>query len=443
MNTVELRATALNLFQQTLAAIDVQTVVRDQVQVNGERLCVGGHALDLTNITRAVIIAIGKASLPMASALQQLIGAKFVAGMLVTNEKHGQIPAGFECFLGGHPTPNEASFAAAARALELLRQYDAPDTLVVFLLSGGGSAMFELPIEPSLTLEDLQGVNRTLVNCGAVIHEMNIVRRHLSAVKGGRLAAAAPQARQLSLYISDVNSDDLSTVASGPTLPSGATPQDLQRVVERYDLLTKFPPRVAALFTEHKITPLPPVETKPSHIHHLLLDNDIALQAAKRFAEAAGCHVEIATDLIEGEVEALAREHLRRLEQLRAKNPNQPVCLLSGGEAICPVRGNGQGGRNQEFVLRTALAMAESQRSHIVCLSAGTDGLDGNSPAAGAVADDTTLTRAAAAGLDAAAFLQNSDSFSFFAKLGDALLTGPTGNNVRDLRIFLAQGRSV
>lgn len=441
MNIAELRATALNLFQQTLAAIDVQTVVRDQVQVNGEHLRVGDHAIDLTGVARAVIIAIGKASLPMASAMRQLIGAKVVAGMLVTNETHGQIPAGFECFLGGHPTPNEASFAAAARALDLLRQYDAPDTLVVFLLSGGGSAMFELPIEPSLTLEDLQAVNRTLVNCGAVIHEMNIVRRHLSAVKGGRLAAAAPQARQLSLYISDVNSDDLSTVASGPTLPSGATLQDLQRIVERYDLLAKFPPRVAALFKEKRITPLPPLESNQSrHIHYLLLDNEIALQAAKRFAEAAGCHVEIATDLIEGEVEALAREHLNRLAHLRAQHPDQPVCLLSGGEAICPVRGAGQGGRNQEFVLRAALAIAERQLTNVVCLSAGTDGLDGNSPAAGAVADDTTLARAATAGLDAAAYLQNSDSFSFFAKLGDALLTGPTGNNVRDLRIFLAQG---
>jgi glycerate 2-kinase len=441
MNSAELRATALDLFQQTLAAIDVQTVVRNQVQVDGARLTVGEHVIDLTKVARAVLIAIGKASLPMASALQQLIGAKVVAGMLVTNETHGQIPAGFECYLGGHPTPNEASFAAAARALELLRQYDAADTLVVFLLSGGGSAMFELPIEPGLTLEDLQAVNRTLVNCGAVIHEMNIVRRHLSAVKGGRLAAAAPRARQLSLYISDVNSDDLSTVASGPTLPSGATLADLHSVVERYDLLPKFPPRVTALFTENKIAALPPAETEHArHVHHLLLDNGSALQAAQAWAEKAGCVVEIATDLIEGEVETLAREHLNRLESLRARHPGRTVCLLSGGEAICPVHGSGQGGRNQEFVLRAALAISEQKLAKVVCLSAGTDGLDGNSPAAGAVADDTTLERARAAGLEARTYLQNSDSFSFFAKLGDALLTGPTGNNVRDVRLLLAQG---
>jgi glycerate 2-kinase len=433
---------ALHLFQRTLAAIDVPTVVREQVRRGGERLSVGDVVLDLSDIARVVIIAIGKASLPMASAAQQLVSERFAAGLLVTNETQGQIPAGFECFLGGHPTPNQASFEAAARALALLKQYDAEDTLVLFLLSGGGSAMFELPIDPSLTLEELQAINRTLVNCGAVIHEMNIVRRHLSAVKGGRLAAAAPRARQLSLYISDVNSDDLSTVASGPTLPSRATLADLQRVVKRYDLLAQFPPRVAALFRENRIAALPPVESDSARrAHHLLLDNAIALRAAQRLAQEVGCVVELAHDLIEGEVEALAREHLARLETLRARQPGQTVCLLSGGEAVCPVRGKGQGGRNQEFVLRVALAVAERQLSNVICLSAGTDGIDGNSPAAGALADDTTLARAQAAGLDASAFLQNSDAYTFFAKLGDALLTGPTGNNVRDVRILLAQGR--
>lgn len=438
--TTELRAQARQLFQETLAAIDVATVMQTQLRIAGNQLCAGAARFELAAIRRVVIVAIGKASLPMARAAQTLLGDQVAAGLVVTNEAEGAAPAGFEVFLGGHPTPNAASLASAARALELLREFDAEDTLVLFLLSGGGSAMFELPIEASLTLEDLQAVNRTLVNCGAVIHEMNIVRRHLSAVKGGRLAAAAPRAQQLSLYISDVNSDDLSTVASGPTLPSGATLADLQRVIERYDLLPQFPARVAALFHENRVEALPPLEVaNPRRAHHLLLDNELALQHAGRLAEAAGCVVEIAADLIEGEVEALAQIHLERLNALREQHPGRTVCLLSGGEAICPVRGEGQGGRNQEFVLRAALAMAARELRGTVCLSAGTDGVDGNSPAAGAVADETTLSRAAAVGLDAPSYLQNSDAYSFFAQLGDALVCGPTGNNVRDVRILLAQ----
>lgn len=439
--TADLRALARQLFQDTLAAIDVATVVQAYLRIEDGKLCAGAAQFELRGLRRVVIIAIGKASLPMAQAAQALLGDYVTAGLIVTNENQGQVPRGFEVLLGGHPTPNAASLASATRALELLREYDAEDTLVLFLLSGGGSAMFELPIDSHLTLADLQAVNRTLVNCGAVIHEMNIVRRHLSAVKGGRLAAAAPRSAQLSLYISDVNSDDLSTVASGPTLPSGATLADLQRVIDRYDLLAKFPPRVVELFTEHKITALPLVEVaNPRRAHHLLLDNDIALQQARRLAESAGCVVEIAADLIEGEVEALAQAHLDRLTALRERHPGQTVCLLAGGEAICPVRGQGQGGRNQEFVLRTAFALTARQLKQTICLSAGTDGLDGNSPAAGAVADETTLPRAAALGLDAASYLQNSDAYSFFAQLGDALLCGPTGNNVRDVRILLAQG---
>jgi glycerate 2-kinase len=438
MENRPLRDIALQIFQRTLAVIDVETIVCAQLRLEDEQLCIGDTRCDLRGIKRAIIIAIGKASLSMARAVQPLLGARFYEGIIVTNETQSQPPPGFKLYLGGHPTPNQDSFSAAAHALELLRRCDSEDTLVLFLLSGGGSAMFELPIQPSLTLQDLQAVNRALVNCGAVIHEMNIVRRHLSAVKGGRLAAAAPRAQQISLYISDVNSDDLSTVASGPTLPSEATLADFQRVVERYALLVKFPSRVAALITAGDIPPLPTTQHNERTAHHLLLDNAIALQTARRIAtEDYGCIVEIADDLIEGEVEIMARTHLQRLADLRDKHPGRTVCLLSGGEVICPVRGTGQGGRNQEFVLRVALAMAEQRLSDVVCLSAGTDGIDGNSPAAGAVADDTTLPRARALGLKAEEFLQNSDSFSFFNALGGALLTGPTGNNVRDVRILL------
>jgi glycerate 2-kinase len=320
--------------------------------------------------------------------------------------------------------------------LQLLREVNDETTLVLFLLSGGGSALFETPIDATITLDDLQTINRVLVGCGAVIGEMNVVRRFLSAVKGGRLAEAASNARQISLYISDVNSDDLSTVSSGLTLPSNATRADFDRIVAKYNLLAQFPPHVSALIASGNLSDMPQAISNPFRTHHLLLDNRVALRIAQQIAEQDyNCVVEIAEDLVEGDVEEIAQEHLRRLQILRKNHPGRIVCLLSGGEVICPVRGNGQGGRNQEFVLRAAM---HSANQNIAILSAGTDGIDGHSPATGAIADESTLPRAASLNLIPQDYLQRSDSFNFFDALSDAILIGPTGNNVRDLRIFLS-----
>jgi glycerate 2-kinase len=438
---LDLRTTAREIFQRTLAAIDVTTVVNTRLQLAGNQLVIDGEQLDLTPYRRVIVIAIGKAAVPMARAVEAILGERITDGLVVTNAVIGAPPTQLPVLIGGHPLPNAASLEAAGRAVALLREHDAPDTLVLFLLSGGGSAMFELPIAAGITLDDLQAINQKLVGCGAVISEMNIVRRYLSAVKGGRLAAASPRARQLSLYISDVNSDDLSAVASGPTLPAPATAEDFQRIIARYELLEKFPPQVAALLTANTLPALPQADTATtaSRTHHLLLDNRRALAEARRIAEQDfSLVVEIADDLVEGEVEEMAQLHLERISRLRDSHPNKPVCLLSGGEVICPVRGQGQGGRNQEFVLRTALQLAARPQQNIVVLSAGTDGIDGNSSAAGALADAATIKRATEQAMAAEDYLHNSDSFNFFDRLSDAIIIGPTSNNVRDLRIFLA-----
>jgi glycerate 2-kinase len=438
---LDLRTTAREIFQRTLAAIDVTTVVNTRLQLAGNQLVIDGEQLDLTPYRRVIVIAIGKAAVPMACAVEAILGERITDGLVVTNTVIGAPPTQLPVLIGGHPLPNAASLEAAGRAVALLREHDAPDTLVLFLLSGGGSAMFELPIAAGITLDDLQAINQTLVGCGAVISEMNIVRRYLSAVKGGRLAAASPRARQLSLYISDVNSDDLSAVASGPTLPAPATAEDFQRIIARYELLEKFPPQVAALLTANTLPALPQADTATTALrtHHLLLDNCRVLAEARRIAEQDfGLVVDVADDLVEGEVEDMAQLHLERISRLRDSHPNKPVCLLSGGEVICPVRGQGQGGRNQEFVLRTALQLAARPQQNIVVLSAGTDGIDGNSSAAGALADAATIKRATAQAMAAEDYLHNSDSFHFFDRLGDAIIIGPTSNNVRDLRIFLA-----
>ena len=435
-----LRNIALEIFHRTVASIDVESVAGASVRLDGDWGEIGDEAVDLSRFNRVIVIAIGKASVPMARALEKVLGDRISGGMVATNAVIGQSPRLLPVIIGGHPLPNAGSLEAAAKALEILRVNDARETLVLFLISGGGSALFEKPIDDAITLDDLQTINRVLVGCGAVISEMNVVRRFLSAVKGGRLAAAAPCSRQVSLYVSDVNSDDLSTVSSGPTLPSPATRGDFDRIVERYDLLDKFPSHISALIAGGELPDLPRANAEVDHrrSHRLLLDNRKALLEAKRIAESDfGCVVEIAEDLVEGEVEEMARAHIERVSALRERHPGELVCLLSGGEVICPVRGDGQGGRNQEFALRAAMMMHGVE--NLVVLSAGTDGIDGNSPADGAIADGDTVRRGKEMKLAPNIFCANSDSFNFFKALGDAIITGPTGNNVRDLRILISQ----
>lgn len=437
-STSELREAALTIFHRTLTAIDVETVVSSHLRLDGDQLTVGDQVCDLSKFSRLLVIAIGKASVPMARAAERILCERITDGLIVSNALIGGLPQ-LPVLLGGHPLPNAASLEAAARALTLLRRHDGEQTLVLFLISGGGSAMFEQPIDPAITLADLQAVNKTLVNCGAVINEMNIVRRHLSAVKGGKLAAAAPRSKQISLYISDVNSDDLTTVASGPTLPGASTTEDFQRIVERYDLANQFPASVVQSRAFKRSATTQPPEGGTTNAHQLLMDNRRAMREAKQIAERDfGLIVEVAEDLVEDYVEAMMLTHVERIVLLQAKHSGKPVCLISGGEAICPVRGNGQGGRNQEFVLRAAIHLHQRGLENIVALSAGTDGIDGHSPAAGAIADGHSLQRAEALGVSAEACMTNSDSFNFFNALGDAILIGPTGNNVRDLRVFLA-----
>ncbi|MCW5968259.1 MAG: DUF4147 domain-containing protein [Blastocatellales bacterium] len=429
---MNLRQQALEIFHRTLAEIDVERISRRAVK---EYIMP-----ELDAPQRVICIGIGKACVAMGRAIEDALGERLTGGLLATNAVVGETPQKFRIFLAGHPVPNHESLAAARSGLEMLRANDDETTLAVFLITGGGSAQFELPVDPRLTLDDLREVNRVLVGCGAVIGEMNIIRRHLSAVKGGRLAEAAPHSRRISLYISDVNSDDLASVASGPTLPGASTLEDFHRIIQKYDLLPRFPPAVRELIAEGSIGPLPKQTNNDARsAHHLLLDNRKAIDVARAFAEGRGFVCETARDLVEGDVAENASEHLRRIADLKRRNPGRRVCLLSGGEVICPVRGAGLGGRNQEFVLRAAIELAAQELRDVVVLSAGTDGIDGNSPAAGAIADAGTAAKARALGLSPEAALHDSDSYSLFAALGDSIMTGPTGNNVRDLRLLLAQ----
>lgn len=428
---------AQRIFRETLAAIDIRAAMARKLVREGSKIRAGSFLIDLNEFRKIIAIAFGKASLAMAEGLCAILPAEFLLeGILVAPVRPSQDLHGWKSFVGGHPLPNEASFAAGKAILDALARCD-DRTLIFFLLSGGGSALVELPLDSDISLEDVRQLNQLLVTCGAPIEEINAVRKHLSAVKGGRLAAAAPRSQKLTLAISDVPTGQESALASGPTLPDPTTVRDVERLVERYDLLGRFPRSVQILFKEHGLQETPKENDRAfarSHFELLLGAHDL-LHAAHRACEGAGylCLCDHSTD--NWPVERAADLLLRLLNSHRTANPGRPVAVLADGEVSSPVTGNGVGGRNSAFALA---CVKKINGKKIAVLSAGTDGVDGNSPAAGAAADGETLSRARAAGLDPDRFMGNSDAYNFFAALGDAIVTGPTGNNLRDLRILLA-----
>jgi hydroxypyruvate reductase len=384
----------------------------------------------------------------MAAALEEILEDRFAGGVISTHAlpAAASLSERWRAFAGGHPVPNEASLAAARASFELLREADKRAAPVVFLISGGGSAMLEWPREPGITLARLHEMNRVLVSCGARIAEINAVRRAVSAVKGGALAARAPHAPQVTLIISDTNRGEEANVASGPTLAPPPDAPDPSSVVARYQLAARLPASVLRAVNQHaEDVAAFARQNDAMHPYYVLLDNERAIECAARAARLRGYGVEIARDLLEQPVDGAAAALISRLAELRRRAPseNRAVCLISGGEFACPVRGSGVGGRNAETVLRCALEMdarageTGDAETETVVLCAGTDGIDGNSPAAGALADNTTLTRARALRLDARSFLDRSDAHTFFQRLGDTIQTGPTGTNVRDLRILI------
>jgi hydroxypyruvate reductase len=333
--------------------------------------------------------------------------------------------------------PDKESWRAAQAILELLKTCD-QRTLMFFLLSGGGSALVELPLNSEQSLLDVQQVHRALVTCGAPIDAINTVRKHLSAVKGGRLAVAAGGATKIALAVSDVPAGKESALASGPTIADPTTIADFVRVVREHGLEAQFPSTVKKWLAAGEM-PETPKEAHAAFANahfFLMLGMDDLFHPAHRSAEALGCVAccDNATD--DWPVEKAADFLLRQLEELRKTHPGRSVAVIADGEVSSPVTGNGVGGRNSTFVLACVPKIAGKR---IVVLSAGTDGIDGNSPAAGAVADGETLSRGEAAGMDVAEYFRRSDAYGYFARLGDAIVIGPTGNNLRDLRILLAQ----
>ncbi len=447
----DLRRAARSIFDATLAQLDARRAVRRALDFTDNRLTVIDTEFDLNSPQQPLAVysvAIGKGAGGMASALDEILGDALAGGVVsappllsVALSKRWQV------FAGGHPLPNEASLAAARAAFALLQQADDERALVIFLISGGGSAMMEWPRDASITLAELQEANRSLVSCGASITEINAVRRALSSVKGGGLSKRAAYAQQVTLIISDTRANEHYDVASGPTFTPSPDALDPLTVVNRYGLASFLPASIMRAIKQSRSYGATTAHAA-SRQYHVLLDEEHALIRAAEAAQSLGFVVEIAHDVSEQAVEEGADALVSRLFELRSRTRargGQRVCLISGGEFSCPVRGAGVGGRNAETILRCAIeveshvARFPAEATHIVALSVGTDGIDGNSPAAGAWCDETTLARGHALSLDARNFLDTSDAHTFFAALGDTITTGATGTNVRDLRLLLAE----
>lgn len=424
---------AKQIFLEVMKAIDVRSAMRAKIKRHDGVLVTGDIRIPL--LRPPCVVAMGKAASQMAIGLHEILGGAVEAGVVVAPAEPARKLDRFQYFVGGHPYPNAGSREGASAALELVSALT-PEHLVIFLVSGGGSSLFEQPIDPAITLEDLLKFNQLLVTGGLPIEQINVLRKHLSAVKGGRLATRAFPAHQLTLYISDVPEQFPSMVASGPTLPDESTTAECYALAQKHQLTAKFPPNIRRHFVERSLqeTPKPGDEHFSRSHYACLLSNRDAVEAAQSAAENAGFVCGIDASVWDADFKQVADTNLASLIALKRQHRDRPVALVVGGEVTCPVTGPGAGGRNQAYVLYAAQQIAGKKQ---VVLSAGTDGRDGNSPASGAVADGQTIPRARDRGFDPAQYAALSDSYHFFRSLGDTLDTGFTDNNVRDVRLWM------
>jgi len=437
---LRLRQDALNIFHAALAAVDPEEAIRRHLRIQAGTLSIGDHRYALNACERILVVGAGKAVAPMAKALEDLLGDRISAGMLVVKDGHGLPLKKIRIREAGHPVPDERGVAGTLDILKLLESAGERD-LVICLISGGGSALLIAPAE-GINLADKQAATRNLLACGATIHEINTIRKHLSRAKGGRLARAAHPASTLSLILSDVVGDDLDVIASGPTVPDRSVFQNAIDILQRYEIWDRTPASVRERLSQGAggsipETPKPGDPAFQGGAQVLVGSCLRALDAAAQTAAGLGYQPLILSSKIEGEAREVAKAFAAMgKEILSSRHPvPPPACLLMGGETTVTLQGEGRGGRNQEFVLSGAIAIDGAER--IVFLAGGTDGTDGPTDAAGALADGRTIARAKALGMNPFAFLKRSDSYHFFQPLNDLILTGPTRTNVMDVYMIL------
>jgi hydroxypyruvate reductase len=400
----QMRQQALEIFQAGLKAVDPTAAIHRHVRRIDDELMIADRCFDLKSYERILIVGAGKAVAPMAKALEDLLGNRVADGVIVVKEGHGLPLKRVQISEGGHPVPDEGGVRGTEKIISLVQDAGERD-LVICLISGGGSALLIAPPQ-GIALADKQAATKLLLACGATIHELNTIRKHLSRSKGGRLAQAAHPATVISLILSDVVGDDLDVIGSGPTVPDSSTFADAEEILKRYGVWNDLAPSIR------------------DHIQKGLRYQSLILSTK-----------------VEGEAREVAKVHAAiAKEVVSSGNPvPAPACVLFGGETTVTLQGNGKGGRNQEYALAAAQALDGAE--HMVMLSGGTDGTDGPTDAAGAIADGNTMSRARAKDLDAGDYLKRSDSYHFFQQLDDLVITGPTRTNVMDIYLFLISGK--
>jgi len=442
-----MRSHGESIFRASLKRVDPYEAVRRFVRLEGERLLLHQEgepedALDLQAFDRVLLVGGGKATAPMARAVEDLLGERIKKGIINVKYGFAEKLLRTEIIEAGHPLPDQNGLEGARKIVDLLQSAGERD-LVFSLISGGGSALLPLTAG-SISLAEKKTLTQKLLECGATIEEINTLRKHISLSKGGQLARAAFPATTVNLMLSDVVGDKMDVIASGPFVPDQSTFKEAWAIIEKYGL-TDIPESIKAHLRkglEGKIPETPKAgDAVFSRVRNRIVgSNLLALEAAKEEAERMGYRTLILSSTVEGETKEVARVHTAIAREILASGQplRVPACVISGGETTVTIRGQGLGGRNQEFCLAAALDLT-ALPSRVVVLSGGTDGNDGPTSAAGAIVDSHTVQRGIQAGVKAAEYLRNNDSFRFFEKTGELLVTGPTKTNVMDVRLVLVR----
>ena len=439
--TVEkMRADANTIFEAAVKAVDAEQCVRRFVSLDGDILHIGDQTYDLNAFEQILAVGTGKASPRMGVALEGVLGDRLTGGVMNTKYEHSEPLERIRIVECGHPVPDEAGVVGTNQILELLDGAD-EKTLVIGLISGGGSALMPAPVD-GLSLEAKQKTTSLLLECGANIVELNAIRKHLSKVKGGGLARAAFPAQVVALMLSDVIGDPMDVIASGPTVPDTSTFKTCMEILEKYDLVEKVPASVRERFEGGLAGNIPdtpkPGDEALEKVQNLVVgSNGLAVAAANKRAKELGYQTLVLSTRVEGEAREIAHVYSAIAKEIvTSQQPlAPPACVIAGGETTVLVTGEGKGGRNQEIAL--AGAMQLSGWDNVVLFSGGTDGTDGPTDAAGGVSDGQTMARAEEKGLSAQAYLKNNDAYHFLKELDDLVMTGPTGTNVADVAFVM------